>query len=106
MESSVEELLACLQDSRKVISKQQQIIDNLREQEAELQPIVESNQEVVEAIIKLQQDATRRERWIDIAIGFGGGLLIEIIVAVLIAPWLLPKLRNRRNDGGEKEPRS
>lgn len=92
IEKNLEELITFVGNQQEKIELEQNRIASLEEVRAELEPLVEADQEVVDALLAAQDRAAARSRWSDIAIGFAGGFISEIIVAIALAPILIPKL--------------
>ena len=102
IENSMTGLLRFIEDQRERITQEQTLIEQLETERAQLEPLLEADKETVEALLRLEQEAAERNRWTDIAIGFGLGLFTEIIVAIVIAPFVVPRIQRLTNNREEE----
>lgn len=93
VEKELNGLLQFVRDQRTVIANTQETIAELQSEKAALEPLVEADRETVEALLRVQEEAAARNRWKDIGIGFITGFFTEIVVAVALAPLLVPRLQ-------------
>ena len=70
--------------SKKVeIEATRDLIKNLEQKRSEQEPIVEANQEVVDAIFAQQKRKIEKSIWVERAISFGLGILASLIATVV-----------------------
>lgn len=93
IQSGLENLLIFVDEQRKKVLVEQEIVNNLKKEKELLEPIVESDRQIVEALLQIQEQNALRNRWKDITIGFISGFISEIIVGILLAPYLVPRLK-------------
>lgn len=91
--------LKFIEDQRKKVTADQEIIRNLQAEKDRLEPLVNTDRKVLEALLRAQQEQSQRERWKDILIGFVSGFVSEMIVAIILAPWLIPIINRLRARG-------
>lgn len=95
-EKSLESLLAFVASQRKNLEHSQRTIDDLKQEQERLEPLVNSDRKVVESLFKEQelrnQESQGRERWI----GFGLGVAASILASVLmlIGRFFIARARN------------
>ena len=65
------------------IEKQDQILNNLKAENFELQLVLNANKEKIQALFQVQEQLARERVWIDRIIGFLGGLLSSYLIAML-----------------------
>jgi hypothetical protein len=96
VQRNLNNLLKFIEDQRKKVSTEQEIIQRLQAERSLLEPIVNTDRQVLEAVLKAQEEHSKRDRWKDILIGFMGGFVSEIVVAIILAPWLIPIINRLR----------
>jgi uncharacterized membrane protein YeaQ/YmgE (transglycosylase-associated protein family) len=89
--SGLNKLTAFIQVQKEQLSEKQAVISDLEKKRSELEPIVNSQSEVVDAIFKIQEQRAQRSKWLDLSIGFGLGIIGSLIGSVLFK--LLGRMR-------------
>ncbi|EJL6611503.1 hypothetical protein [Vibrio cholerae] len=79
-DEGLKNLEAFVQLQKEQRTEQQKVISELEKKRSELEPIVESQTEVVEAIFRLQE---QRGKWFDIGLGFVLGIIGSLISSVI-----------------------
>lgn len=79
-DEGLKNLKAFVQLQKEQRTEQQKVISELEKKRSELEPIVESQTEVVEAIFRLQE---QRGKWFDIGLGFVLGIIGSLISSVI-----------------------
>jgi hypothetical protein len=88
---------AKLQESEELISK-------LQEEKQRIEPLVQADRKVVEAVFQLQKQRaaalTSRERWIGFGLGVAASLLASILYSAVLFAWQ----RSKRTEAQENDP--
>lgn len=84
-EANLRNLIEFVESEKRRLSDSEKVLNNLRNEERLLKPVVESDRKTVESILELQnqkaQQNVSRERWI----GFSLGVLASLIASVLFS---------------------
>jgi uncharacterized membrane protein YraQ (UPF0718 family) len=83
LDSGLNKLTAFIQQQKEQLSEKQSIITELEKKRSELEPIVNSQAEIVDAIFKIQEQRSQRNKWFDLGIGFGLGIIGSLIASVI-----------------------
>jgi sensor c-di-GMP phosphodiesterase-like protein len=83
VKSSLLNLNTFIEEQKTIIIEQQKIIDKLQEKNNELEPIVNSNQKTVDAIIKESERKTKKNIWKERFIGIIMGIISSLIAGFL-----------------------
>jgi sensor c-di-GMP phosphodiesterase-like protein len=82
-ESSIRQLLEFVQFQKTTLQETEDTISLLKTEKERLQPLVESDRTVVEAIFKAQEERTSTTVWRERWIGFGFGILASLIASFI-----------------------
>lgn len=82
-EKNLNDLSNFITSKKLEIEATRDLIKNLEEKRSELEPIVEANQEVVDAIFAQQKRELEKGIWVERAISFGLGILASLIATVV-----------------------
>jgi hypothetical protein len=83
MEESLKSLITFIDNQKNAIIQTKQSIQELQKQKVELEPIILSQKETVEAIFREQDKRNFEYRLIERFIGFGLGVIASIIASIL-----------------------
>jgi chromosome segregation ATPase len=79
-------LLAFVESQKKNLEQSKEVIDKLNTERAKLQPLVNADRQVVEALFAAQTEKQNtslwRERWIGFGLGVASSILASIVCAV------------------------
>ncbi|WP_417316387.1 hypothetical protein [Cycloclasticus pugetii] len=97
MESNVLQLLAFVDNQKKTLQETEDTILNLKLEKEKLQPLVETDRAVVEALFKAQEDRANENVWRERWIGFGFGIAASLIASFIwFVVSMLVKGRNNK----------
>lgn len=82
-DNGLKNLSAFIQLQKKKLTEKDTLIAELEKKQSELEPIVKSQDEVVDAIFKIQEQRSQRNKWKDLGIGFVLGILGSLIASVI-----------------------
>lgn len=88
-EKNIKKLLSFIEHQKSSLRETQDTIKTLQDQQKKLKPLVESDQAVVEAIFKAQEERQRSNVWRERWIGFAFGLIASLIASFF---WFLIRL--------------
>lgn len=96
MEFNVKQFLAFVGDQKKTLQETEDTIVSLKSEKEKLQPLVETERAVVEALFKAQEERASANVWRERWIGFGFGVLASLLASFI---WLVVNLliRSRHN---------
>src|SRR5690606_39022865 len=83
LDSGLTQLSSFIQSQKAQLNEKQAVISELERKRSELEPIVNSHSEIVEAIFKVQEQRAQRSKWLDLGIGFALGILGSLIASVI-----------------------
>lgn len=83
LDSGLAQLSNFIQSQKAQLNEKQAVISELERKRSELEPIVNSQSEIVEAIFKVQEQRAQRSKWLDLGIGFALGILGSLIASVI-----------------------
>ncbi|WP_016957556.1 hypothetical protein [Catenovulum agarivorans] len=83
LDEGLTKLSAFIQLQKQQLNEKQAVISSLEKKRSELEPIVNSQSEVVEAIFKVQEQRAQQNKWLDLGIGFALGILGSLIASVI-----------------------
>ncbi|GKV83372.1 MULTISPECIES: hypothetical protein [Pectobacterium] len=83
METNVKQLLAFVDNQKKTLQETEDTISNLKSEREKLQPLVETDRAVVEALFKAQEDRANANVWRERWIGFGFGVAASLIASFI-----------------------
>lgn len=96
-EKNINQLLEFINSQKKTLRETEDTISALKTEKAKLQPLVESNKAVVEALFKMQEERASASVWRERWIGFGFGVLASLLTSFLwFAISLLWKARHNK----------
>src|SRR5690606_13769269 len=79
MEANVKQLLVFVDNQKKSLQEAEDTISSLKSEKEKLQPLVESDRAVVEALFKAQEERASANIWRERWIGFGFGVAASLI---------------------------
>lgn len=82
-DEGLKKLTAFITIQKQQLAEKQKLISDLENKRTELEPIVNSQSEVVEAIFKAQEQRAQKSKWFDLALGFALGILGSLIASVI-----------------------
>ena len=98
IQQNLKDLSDFVSQQRTRLHESEQVVSKLQEEKKRLEPLVQADRKVVEAVFQLQEQRTAgaigRERWIGFGLGVGASLLASFIYAVVVFVWRKP----RKND--------
>jgi predicted negative regulator of RcsB-dependent stress response len=87
IQDSVKDLAEFVSQQQKQLEASRDTLQNLENERKKLEPVVQADRQVVEAILKLQADQERSSVWLERGIGFllgiAGSLIASIIFTVV-----------------------
>jgi vacuolar-type H+-ATPase subunit I/STV1 len=97
-EITIRQLLEFVDVQKKTLQETEDTISELKSEKQKLQPLVESDRAVVEAIFRAQEDRVSANVWRERWIGFGFGVLASLVASfVWFTIGLLIKGRKHNN---------
>lgn len=88
---SLFELGKFIEQQRERLQESEDLMNSLKAEQEKLKPVVETDRQVVEAILELQSQKSRNEVWKERGIGFFSGILASLIAAFI--PRLLSRVK-------------
>ena len=98
VEKSLKNLIVFVNNQKQSIVITENNIKELEKKKNELEPIVKSQQETVEALFQEQDKRNYERRWIERFIGFGLGIAASIIVSIVFGILARIKLKSKTNN--------
>ena len=83
MELNVKQLLEFVDNQKQTLQETEDTISSLKSEKEKLQPLVETDRAVVEAIFKAQEERANSNVWRERWIGFGFGVLASLIASFI-----------------------
>jgi hypothetical protein len=83
VENNLENLLSFIQHQRTSLRTTESKIESLKKEKNELEPIVNTNREVIQAIFQQQEESKRKSIYLERLIGFGIGVLGSIVASII-----------------------
>lgn len=83
VEASLKNLIVFIESQKKAIVQTEQSLNDLEKKKNELEPIVATQKETVEAIFREQDNRNWENRWLERLIGFGLGIAASIIASII-----------------------
>ena len=96
VENNIKDLLAFVEIQKKQLRQSQDVLTELKKEEQNLRPIVETDRGVVNAILEAQAKQTKQDLWKDRGIGFALGILASLIASILFSA--IRKVRQDKKD--------
>jgi len=81
--NDLKELEAFFEAQQRKILRSQELLKTLELEQANLQPVVEANRAIVEAVLNAQAASEKRDRWTERLIGFLFGIAGSLIASVI-----------------------
>lgn len=105
-EKTINQLLDFVKDQRINLKSTQDSLESLKTEKEKLEPLVESDRKVVEALFQAQEERSRanisRERWIGFGLGVLASILASTILVVLKYFINRKKLHNNANSRAQR----
>lgn len=79
----IKELDNFLEDQERSITNQQRLLEKLKKEKNELQPIVEANREVINRIFEEQDRKSKYDMWIGLGLGFLFGIPASFLASII-----------------------
>jgi hypothetical protein len=83
VEISLKNLIAFIENQKESIIDTESSLRRLQKEKNELEPIVNTDKETIQAILQQQEKRTWENRWIERFIGFGLGIAASIIASII-----------------------
>lgn len=83
VENNLENLLTFIQHQRTSLRTTESKIESLKKEKNELEPIVNTNREVIQAIFQQQEESKRKGIFLERLIGFGIGVFSSIVASII-----------------------
>ncbi|SDO94957.1 hypothetical protein [Desulforhopalus singaporensis] len=101
-ENNLKKLLEFIEFQKTNLKETQDSVELLKKEKEKLQPLVESDQAVVEALFQAQEERQRKTVWRERWVGFGFGLLASLLASFI---WFIIKISITRRSRGLAEVR-
>ena len=88
-EESIRQVLAFVNSQKETLRETEDTISKLKSEKEKLQPLVESDRKVVEALFRVQEERASEGVWRERWIGFGFGILASLVASFV---WLTIRL--------------
>ncbi len=95
--NSLQGALAFIQEQETIIAEEQREVDQLKEEKAQLEPLVKAQRSWVDGLLRRQQERSVLARWLERIVSFLTGLLSSMIGALCYNA-----IRSRRAVAGER----
>lgn len=82
-EKNINQLLEFIDSQKKTLRETEDAISSLKTERAKLQPLIESDKAVVDALFKAQEERASASVWRERLIGFGFGVLASLLASFL-----------------------
>jgi len=104
MESNVGQLLEFLEKQKTTLSNTEETISKLQSEKEKLEPLVETDRKVVEAIFLAQEERATANVWRERWIGFGFGIVASLVATFIwfVVTKLAGSKRNGEQDGADQ----
>lgn len=83
VQTSINDLAQFVTQQQQQLRKSQETLITLEKEKEKLKPIVESDRQIVDAILQLQAEKTKQNVWIERGIGFLIGIFGSLIASVI-----------------------
>lgn len=83
METNIKQLLSFVDNQKHTLQETEDTISSLKSEKEKLQPLVETDRTVVEAIFKAQEERANSNIWRERLIGFGFGVAGSLIASFI-----------------------
>ena len=83
VESNISEFLAFIEEQKVELKDAEETIAALESEQQTLEPIVQSNRDVVEALFQVQEERTKANVWRERGIGFILGTFASLVASLL-----------------------
>lgn len=100
-ENNIKQLLQFVNLQKKTLRETEDTISELKTEKEKLQPLVESDRAVVEAIFQAQEDRTNSNVWRERWIGFGFGILASLLASFI---WFVVALLIKGRHNKQMQP--
>jgi len=84
VKDSLNSLLEFVDSQNVKLRESEDLVNHLKTEQEKLRPIVETNRQVIDAILDLQYQKSRSDVWLDRGLGFLTGILTSVIAAFLL----------------------
>jgi len=84
IQKSLDDLKEFVDHQKTKLKTEQVTLEHILEQKQRLKPLLKADQEVVDALFKIQEEKNRKQKWVDRSIGFVGGFITSFIAAIII----------------------
>ena len=84
MSNNLKEMIVFLNNQKKKITEEQLLLEDIKQQRKAIEPLLSTEKQVVEALLKAQIRYGRKNIWIDRAIAFFFGIASSMIAAILL----------------------
>ena len=101
VQQSLKNLSEFVIQQRGRLQESQQLIGNLQDERNRIEPLLQADRKVVDAVFQLQEQrsahSVSRERWIGFGLGIGASVVASFIYAAIVFAWRRTKSPNDRN---------
>lgn len=102
VQQSLKDLSEFVSMQRVRLQESEQLVSKLQEEKQRIEPLVQADRKVVDAVFQLQEQRTAasvaRERWIGFGLGVGASLLASFIYAVVAFAYQKRRRSDTRNE--------
>lgn len=78
-QKNIDNLSEFVVKQRSQLKREQDTLERMLDQKQTLRPLLEADQQVVDALFKMQAEKNRRDKWIDRLLGFLSGIAASVI---------------------------
>lgn len=90
VQSSIDNLKLFVSNQKQQLQEQQAVIQGLKTEKDKLQPLVEADKQVVEALFRIQAERNQSSVWFERLIGFLIGIVSSLVASLI---WSAVRLR-------------
>jgi len=83
-EQNIRQLVTFIESQKRKLAESEAIVSSLKEEESKLRPVVETDRQIVDAILDAQQERNRAYIWKERIISFSFGVIASIVAALLL----------------------
>ncbi|MEM9509900.1 MAG: hypothetical protein AAGA16_19820 [Cyanobacteria bacterium P01_E01_bin.35] len=82
-EANLKELITFIESQKTQLRQSQDLLESLNEEKNQLEPLVEADRKVVEALFEIQAREVEENKWTERWIGFGFGVVSSIVATTI-----------------------
>lgn len=103
VEASLNSLIEFVQHQKSTIAETEQKLTNLNKEKEELEPLVNVDRQVINALFEQQNKFNQKKVWTERIIGFGLGIIGSIIASIIFNLFRRRQLKKRTQNSEESE---